>query len=238
MTPKLTHRLMELDPAALRAATQHPWLRLAGQGKLSSENQLAWLKQDRLYALNYVPFIGRLVAKIEIPTTADRTSTIEWKVADTLIEALVGIKRELAMFEDLLRDHFSWGQSSNEEVQPAAPTKEYRKLFFDASEPKVSLLIGLAALWATEKCYLEAWRFAGSQQHSAQDGKGEKNPVRDILIPNWTSSDFEKFVDTIGDLVDEYSAQESVSPEQMTELEHMWRKLLEVEKDFWPSVDE
>ncbi|GAM84937.1 hypothetical protein ANO11243_029400 [Dothideomycetidae sp. 11243] len=232
-----TSHLLCTDESAFSAATQHPWLRLVGQGRLPASAQLAWLKQDRLYALSYVSFIGGLLAKVTIPTGADRTSTLEWRIAATLIDALVGIKRELAMFEDVLRDEFGWGTGSgkagSETVQPEPPTARYQQLFADASSPACPLIVGLTALWATEKCYLEAWRFAKRQQPD-----GSEDVFHRTLIPNWTSPDFEAFVEALRCLVDDSAARPDTTRQDREAMENMWRRILEVERDFWPSVDE
>ncbi|PNS14651.1 hypothetical protein CAC42_1673 [Sphaceloma murrayae] len=239
MALKLTDRLMALDRPGFKAATQHHWLRLIGQGKLPREAQLKWLHQDRMYALSYVAFIGSLVAKVKLPATVDRRNSLEWRISDMLIEALVNIRRELTMFEDILRQHYGWGRDPDEPVPEANPaTTVYQSLFCSATAPNVPLVAGLAALWATERCYLESWRFA-KQQNMASDGLiYSDDVVRQILIPNWTSTEFESFVNDVGQLMNELSERDGSTEADRVQCESFWRQVLWCEERFWPDIEQ
>ena len=106
----LTTHPLNLDTQAFNSATQHPFLRLAGTSSLPSSNLLSWLVQDRLYALSYVSFIGSLISKTSLSSTSDRTQTLQWRVADLLIDALQNIRRELGLFEEVLREDLQCGK--------------------------------------------------------------------------------------------------------------------------------
>ncbi|KAF4556393.1 Hypothetical protein D9617_1g082700 [Elsinoe fawcettii] len=235
MAPKITDRLMSLDPPGFKAATQHPWLRLIGQGKLPPNAQLEWLQQDRIYALSYVAFAANLLGKVSIPTSSDRSSTLEWRIADMLIEALDNIRRELAMFEGILKKHFNWGETV-EMPQASTTTRIYQQLFAAATASNTPLVVGLAALWATERCYLESWRFAKQQNTASAVQYPGDDVVRQVLIPNWTSSEFEAFVNDIGDLLNDLAAQSSTTQEEISKCEEMWKQVLWCEERFWPQV--
>ena len=77
-------------------ATQAPFLRLAGEGKLHKSALSRWLSQDRLYAQAYTRFIGGLISKVELPVILDRKqdekpgSTIEYRILKLLSSALQG----------------------------------------------------------------------------------------------------------------------------------------------------
>lgn len=92
-TSKLSQQLVALDHEALRRAIEHPFLKLAAQGRLPQEQLVAWLAQDRLYALSYVTFISQLLSKVPISTAADRVSTLHWRITDCLINCLDNIRR-------------------------------------------------------------------------------------------------------------------------------------------------
>ncbi|PSK54118.1 hypothetical protein B9Z65_7924 [Elsinoe australis] len=238
MASKMTDRLMALDPPGFKAATQHPWLRLIGQSKLPADAQLQWLQQDRIYALSYVAFIGNLLAKVQLPITTDREQSLEWRISDMLIEALVNIRRELAMFEDILRRHFDWGQNVQEDtVQANTTTRIYQQLFGAATAPNAPLSVGMAALWGTERCYLEAWRFAKQQNATSAGQYASDDVVRQILIPNWTSTEFESFVNDIGNLLNELTERSAAIDEEKVRCDEMWRQVLWCEERFWPEVD-
>lgn len=139
------------------------------------------------------------------------------------------------MFEGILEKHFGWGKSTKEPVEAAPATRVYQHLFAGAAAPSSSLLMGMTTLWATEKCYLEAWRYAKRQQ--ADSGSdGEDNVIQSTLIPNWTSPEFEAFVDQLSGLVDELAEGQSVTEGDRDKCEQIWRHVLWAEKEFWPSV--
>jgi thiaminase len=226
--PKLTARLLAYDPSAFKSATQHPWLKLAGTNALSQPALLAWLTQDRLYALNYPTFIGSLLSKLQLSSAATRTETLEWRICSLLIDSLTNIRRELQMFETVLRDEFEFREGG--EVA-SRETRAYADVFAGAARAAAGLLEGMTVLWATEKCYLEAWKYARDLE------SGEKNAghvLRRILIPNWTSVEFEEFVDRIGGLVDELG--ERANEEEWAVAERAWRQVLWAEEKFWPVV--
>lgn len=232
----LTDHLLSHSPEAFKAATTHPFLSAAGTSSLPKETLLAWLSQDRIYALSYVPFIGSLLSKTRPITSYDRKSTLEWQTTHVLIDALTNIRREIDMFEDLLRKHFDWGNMHGQtEDKPREETKEYMDLFKDVTNQGRVLLNGMTVLWATEKCYLEAWKYANSCG-SGEQGTGDV--VRDVLIPNWTSDGFGAFVNCIGGLVDNIAANMDVweGSEEWKECEQWWEKVLQAELHFWPDV--
>lgn len=226
---RLTAHLISHAPAAFNAATQHPWLKLAGSASLDRDALLAWLTQDRLYAINYVSFIGSLLAKVSIPTIADRTDTLGWRIVDLLIDALTNIRRELAMFEDILREEFGWEKGGEQARQE---TRAYADIFAGAAAPNKSILEGMTVLWATEKCYLEAWRYARSQSSSS----GQEDVLQKTLIPNWTGGEFIDFVSIIGGLVDELAADFNAGSPEWSKCEDVWRQVLYAEERFWPQV--
>lgn len=230
--PVLTSHLLSLDNSAFEAATQHPWLALAGTSRLSKPALLAWLAQDRLYALSYVSFIGSLLSKTSLSSTADRAETLEWRVASTLIDALTNIRREIGMFEHVLRSEFAWSEGGE---RATTETRAYQGLFAGSAAPHQSLLVGMTALWATEKCYLEAWRFAAAQQSDEHVDPAKGDVMQTILIPNWTNAEFEQFVDAIGTLVDELAKDIPHESSERNKCEDVWKQVLWAEKNFWPT---
>ncbi|KAJ5960449.1 uncharacterized protein N7479_007599 [Penicillium vulpinum] len=124
-------------------------------------------------------------------------------------------------------------------------TRAYIDMFMSAGSGGVSVLEGLAVLWATEICYLRSWRFAAKCM--AEDGEkdyrkdADGGALREQFIKNWTSVEFEGFVDRIGDVVDEMAGQIKGAEE----LEIMrgrclewWRQIVWLEENFWPTVAE
>lgn len=73
--------------------------------------------------------------------------------------------------------------------------------------------------------------------------------MREEFIPNWTSKGFEEFVDKLGWFVDEvWKTDMTIGRRKFMEAEKigweryikngLWGELLEIEKVFWPVVEE
>ncbi|MCJ1365737.1 hypothetical protein MMC16_004862 [Acarospora aff. strigata] len=261
----LTTYLLSLHPPSFRLATQSPFLRSAGTGTLPPRTLSAWLSQDLHYAKSYIRFVALLLSKIRLPSPpshSDPTTTdqpgktsikhgLEWRLTSLLINALSNIHREILLFESTahtygldLQTPWDGGVCDGDGDSRASfcvnpITRAYVDLFAGAAGPASSLLEGLVVLWATEKCYLEAWRYAlsrstftstgtgtgsstGHRDDAKSQGEGETSggneysndadggALRGVLIPNWTSKEFGQFVDEIGGLVDEVGREGGV----------------------------
>jgi thiaminase len=226
----LTQHLLSITPSSFKAATQAPFLHAAATGSLPSRLSQQWLCQDRLYALNYLTFISQLLSKLRIPTHSQRTSTLNWRIADTLIECLIAIRKEISLFEDVASQE-DWS-SILDTTRPSKITLAYADLFAGAGQPSASLLNGMTVLWATEKCYLEAWRWARGLM--ADDVEQRKDVMGRLFIPNWSSDEFAGFVEGLGDLVDELG--KDAEEEDVRDAEEVWKQVLWVEERFWPDV--
>jgi hypothetical protein len=119
-------------------------------------------------------------------------------------------------------------------------------MFMSAGSAGVSVLEGLAVLWATEVCYLRSWKFAAGfmseRSNEGQDFSGDADggALRGKFIRNWTSVEFEGFVNDIGDVVDEMAGQLKGAEE--SELMRgrcleWWKQILWLEEMFWPNVE-
>jgi thiaminase len=229
MAPKkLTSHLIAHSPDAFNSATRHPWLRLAGTSQLPDHALLDWLTQDRLYIFAYIPFIGSLLSKASL-TSKD---SLEWRLADCLINALTNVRRELAMFEDILRQHFAWQEGRHTAKRE---TTTYQDVFAGAAAPNQTILVGMTALWATEKCYLKAWKYALMFKHQVPEDRKD-HVLHTTLIPNWTCDDFDHFVVGIGDLLDELAESVPEGSREWVKCEQVWRHVLWAEENFWPKV--
>src|SRR5271170_5060404 len=189
-----TARLLATDPypSAFRLATQPAFLRAAGQGQISTLILSQYLSQDRLYQHAYVRFVGQLLSKLRFETTT--TGPLARRIMDTLIDALIGIQKELRFFEAVAERYgFGLEVATTTVPGPTPITRAYADFFTSVSGPGASLLEGLVALWGTEKCYLEAWRYARGfvSPADADEGSYERDAdggaIRKELLPNWTS---------------------------------------------------
>ncbi|KAL6233697.1 hypothetical protein BDW75DRAFT_214372 [Aspergillus navahoensis] len=257
---KLTTHLSSTTPIALHRATTHPFLRHAGSGTLPKRTLAAWLSQDRLYAQTYVRFIGLLLSKVHLPSTPSSPNdpVITEKILGILIDALNNIHRELRFFEDGARRYgldlntITPPEELDSEVEvrgkfaPTPITQAYIDMFMSAASSGNSLLEGLVVLWATELCYLQAWRHAaGFLEKTTGNGTGEDGgALRERFIPNWASEEFEEFVKSIGDVVDELAGLElgvdlkGGDDGGLHRCETWWRQVVWLEERFWPQVQE
>lgn len=236
--PSLTSHLLSLDPTGLEKATQHSFLIAAATSTLPQDKLRHWLAQDRLYALSYVNFIGTLLAQISIPTTSNRENTIEWRIADCLIDALDNIRREIRLFEEIAESE-GFKEAICNEVECGRVTRCYQDLFAGSvSSGRPPLIVGLVVLWGTEECYFRSWKFVKTHCKSKSEGDGEGGDVMQrILIPNWTSPEFEAFVRRLGGLVNKLCNEWGVEEGGYVwkECENAWRQVVWCEGEFWPE---
>ncbi|KAI0426661.1 heme oxygenase-like protein [Xylaria sp. FL1042] len=236
-----------------RRATQAPFLRLGGQGRLPRETLSEWLSQDRLYAQAYVRFIGGLISRVKLPIEIDAagaSATLQWRILTLLQGCLAGIMRELRFFEETADscglDLVAAGPGAHA-FGPNMTTKGYIELFDSFTtapqeESPRTLFDGLVVLWATEKAYLTAWSYASQ---GSQDQDFEKDldggALRKHFIPNWTSQPFQDFVREIQECLDAYA--ESQLGEDNTDVRFviaaaMIKKVFVLEEGFWPVTEE
>ncbi|KAJ5577588.1 heme oxygenase-like multi-helical [Penicillium hispanicum] len=123
-------------------------------------------------------------------------------------------------------------------------TRAYIDLFVSAGGPGVSVIEGLAVLWATEVCYLRAWRYAAA--FLAEEGRGvegedaDGGALREKFIPNWSSAEFEQFVNQIGDVLDTMAGNiKGVDEAECVRGQCLewWRQVVWLEEQFWPAVE-
>lgn len=252
----LTSFLISASSALFTAATQSPYLVAAGDGTLSKAKLSEWLTQDRLYAQAYIGFIGSLLANVKLSiqhiTFAQHETSVRWRIAHILRASLDNIFRELKIFEDTAEEYglqLQVKDSTKSSKRMVKATADYIKLFerFSScsghayfSGPDQVLLNGLTVLWATEKCYLEAWRFAASHSDAskatASDADG--GALRNCFIPNWTSQEFADFVEQLEQLVDELLDDIGINltSDVRDEFKQLWDEVLDIEKRFWPEI--
>ncbi|KAF3023078.1 hypothetical protein E8E14_013113 [Neopestalotiopsis sp. 37M] len=261
--PSLTTRLLSHPetPAAYKRATQAPFLQLAGQGRLPAAALSQWLAQDRLYAQAYTRFIGGLLSRVRLPVKASRDrpvkETLEWRVVQVLKSSLDGILVELAFFEDTAARYGldlaavpedkaggkvgSSGGGGRGEFGPNPTTAAYVDLFdsfgAEVGHATKSVFEGLVLLWATEKCYHDAWTYA-RDQGQAKDGAEndlDGGALRKEFIPNWTSDDFGAFVGEIEACLNQYAEARGGADVDETAL-RVWKEVLQLEEGFWPKM--
>lgn len=99
--------------------------------------------------------------------------------------------------------------------------------------------------WGTERCYLDAWSWAKTQQPVAgsearEDADG--GALRKEFIPTWSSDEFAGFVARLGTIIDfavgkVLERDQGLKEELLRRVEGKWKSLLAAEAAFWPEVD-
>ncbi len=253
MSSLTNHLFKHKAPVTFQSATRTPFLRLAGQGKVPKALLAQWLAQDKLYALAYIRFAAALLSKgrlEDLPAFNGKSSEVEdnsseqggkrpllWRISTCLIGALQNIQREIGFFEDVSRRY-----GLNLEGAAMAPETRAYIALFDRIATEAPLLEGLVVLWATEKCYFKAWKYASSflAAHDPSRERGERNDedggaLRKELIPNWTNEAFGTFVAELEGLVDELAGI-GTGQVRMEACESVWREVLMLEEKFWPAI--
>ena len=209
------------------AATQHPFLLAAAEGRLSKDDLGRWLSNDRLYIHSYIKAAGKMLGSLDLPQQVPEREAYETQLVDWLIEALTAVRREERFFIDVAD---RYGLSIDLGTQMATVARENSGLH-DSKLPGLVMIEGIFAnlappamvsavdlppnsslpwleaavtFWGTEKCYLDAWTWARNKQiqgaNASRDADG--GALRKEFIPNWSSPEFRAFVDKLGVLID------------------------------------
>ncbi|KAH7340619.1 heme oxygenase-like protein [Rhizoctonia solani] len=229
-----SHLLSKTNSPAYIAATNHPFLKQAGEGTLPTSTLAHWLYQDRIYAAHAYPrFVGLLIARIPFETQdlasfrsdVTRTESTNRRILECLSFSLVNIVQEVKFFETTAGSIDA--QNSSEIEFERQETRNYT-----AEMARVASLgtleEGLVFLWVMEKMYLDAWTFASNQAGQ------ERSKGLDAFITNWTSDGFKKFVDDLEKLVDLLGIEPG--SDSWRRAETIWNRVVELEEEFWPRV--
>jgi len=182
------------------SATRHPFLRAVREGTLSAGAFAAWLAQDYHFVADLLTFQARLLARAPRPAQA------------VLVGGLTALEAELTWFE---------GHAARRTVDLAAPrhptTEAYRALLerLDAAPYPVAL----TALWAIERAYLDAWRFAAPGHADYRE-----------FVEHWTVPAFGEYVAGL-----ERAAEAALAahPKEQGAAEAALAEVALLERDFW-----
>jgi thiaminase len=194
--------LLERHPAAWRRATQHPFLDAVREGTLPAGVFEAWLTQDYLFAADLLIFQSRLLAR------APRLSQA------VLAGGLVALEAELGWFESKADERGLELKTSRH------PTSAAYRDFLLTNLERETYTVGITALWALERAYLEAWR-------SAAPG----HPDYREFVEHWTTPEFAEYVAGLEDAAS--SALKYCDQGERERAEAAFLRIARLEKDFW-----
>ncbi|MDP8950998.1 MAG: TenA family transcriptional regulator [Actinomycetota bacterium] len=193
--------LLERHPAAWHAATRHSFLDAVREGTLLTGAFEAWLAQDYLFAADLLVFQSRLLARCPRPDQA------------VLAGGLVALEAELGWFEEKAEE-----RGLKLEASRHPTTSEYRNFLIELENEPYT--VGITALWALERAYLEAWE-------SAIPG----HPDYREFVEHWTTPEFADYVASLQRATG--SALEFGSGGERERAEAAFLEVTRLEKDFW-----
>jgi hypothetical protein len=167
-----------------------------------------------------------LLSKVKLPHNFvhDHKESLEWSILDMLFGALGYIHRELRFFAETAARfglHLEYPMSQGERFEATKATKDYIDLLEAMADPGFTLLDGMVLLWATERCYLDAWKYSRShcrKTYYFDDADG--GALNEAFIAKFT---------------DELARREGASASDPRHIQ-MWHRVLEVESAFWPKI--
>ncbi len=177
---------------AWEAATRHRFLAGVRDGSLQTAAFRAWLQQDYLFVQDLLAFQARLLAAA--PRAAQAV----------LAGGLVALESELSWFEDQSARR-GLDLSAARHPTTAAYRDEMNRLLAEPFE------VGVTALWALERAYLEAWQEAAPGAAAYRE-----------FVDHWT-------VPAFGAYVAGLEAQATGSPAA----EAAWLRIVRLEREFW-----
>jgi thiaminase/transcriptional activator TenA len=184
------------------AATRHPFLQAVGTGTADAFG--LWMAQDAVFVADLIAFQARLVARA--PRSAQRV----------LADGVVGLLAELDWFDEAAA---ALGVQLGGPPLPA--TLQYRELLDRLDRSTYAEAI--VALWALERVYLEAWRYAGACTSDPRFG---------LAVSHWTDPEFARYVQRLED-----AADEALDRDRGGLAREAMRRVLDAEVAFWDMAD-
>lgn len=216
-------------PTYLSATKSHSFLASAANSTLSNDRLSFWLYQDYIYAAHAYPrFIASLISHIPFDQPhpcADQSQTI----LRILVGCLENIMLEIEFFKNTAK---KWAL----DLEIWRERKETRDYTAEMARVAATGHIeeGLLFLWAMEKVYLDAWtNILAARSQGSEHPK--ESPVLSFAT-NWSTAEFERFVDNLAVLVDDM--YKGLGNDEWKYAEGIWRRVVELEEKFWPREGE
>jgi formylaminopyrimidine deformylase / aminopyrimidine aminohydrolase len=175
------HRLAHADPQRWQAATRQPFLDGVRDGTLPVEAFDRWLEQDRLFVEALARAWGRI---LHVAPTED---------LGLLADGISAFAAEVAWFDQLGAE-----RGLTVPAEPLPVTDQYNRHLLEVASQ--SYPVALAAMFAVEVAYLEAWR-------SARPGHEPFRP----FVEHWTDDAFAAFVGRLEQAADRALADASAA---------------------------
>lgn len=250
----LTTHLLSINHDQLLRATRHPFLAQAAKGTLPKTVISQWLSNDLLYLLGYTDIVSEVLAAVSRNRKHEpllgAEPDIETRLISWLESALQNAKREATFFKEVAEIYqIDLHNGPLPQELKSEGLLRFEALFANvaAQRPNAFLpwLEPVVLLWATEKVYYEAWRWARRQDAQSSprtyNNDADGGAMRREFIPNWSNREFLMFVEQLERILNE-SVSEAVGRDdakwmEVKERSHLvWKAVLDAEEAFWPNA--
>ncbi|KAG6900288.1 hypothetical protein C0993_000261 [Termitomyces sp. T159_Od127] len=186
---------------------------------------------DRIYASQAYPrFAGALISHIPFqPAVLNASGTPDHsqRILKILVYSLQNVVREVEFFDDTAK---KWGLNLAQWKERKGTRDYTAEMARISGTGKVEE--GLLFLWAMEKVYLDVW---STVDEALTLANCPPSALRS-LAKNWSTAEFKAFVDDLASLVDDI--YRNLDSNAWIVAEDVWRRVLELEEDFWPGSKE
>ncbi len=197
----MTRDLLDNNPVAWKEATRHPFLDGVREESLPNGAFESWLEQDYLFVADLMVLQARLLSR-----SPRRDQAV-------LPGVLTAVEAELGWFEEKAEE-----RDFRLEAQRHPTTTAYRD-FMNILEDE-PYPVGITALWALERAYLEAWR-------SASPGGADYRE----FVEHWTTPEFAEYVAGLEKAADSFL--KPLNEKERRRAEAVFLEVCRLEHDFW-----
>jgi len=191
--------LPQRHAAAWAGATRHAFLAAVRDGTVPEAVFDAWLVQDYRFVCDLLRFQARLLSRAPRPAQA------------VLVDGAAALVDELTWFE---RQAAARGSDLHVGSLPA--TAAYAALLERLNEEDFA--VALAALWALERVYLDAWSYAAPGA-----------PAYQQFVAHWTVPQFAAYVEAL-----ESAANDALGDATgEADFDAVFRQVVDAESRFW-----
>lgn len=192
--------------AVWQAILNHRFLKETADGSIAEGTFKTWMQQDYVFVREAIPFIAVLLGRAPLDLRAP------------LAEVLPALTNELNLFRKNAEAH----GVKLDDVQPSPTCHAYTQ-FLMATAHGGSFEEGFTVLYAAEKAYLDSW------MQVKKNLKGT-SPWQEF-IDNWTSEAFQRYVEWLGNTLDELAAGQP--PRHLQRMRGLFLTTARYEYLFW-----
>lgn len=199
-------RLLDSSQQVWNGILNHRFLKETADGTIPDKTFKTWMRQDYIFVREAIPFVAVLLAKAPV------------HLRSNLIQVLSALDKELELFRKNAEAH---GVDLNN-ITPAPTNHAYTQFLLSVAY-NGSFEEGFTLLYGGEKAYLDSWMVVKNSLKKASPWQQ--------FIDNWTSDDFQNYVDWLSTTLDELTRGK---PEpELKQMETLFLTIARYEYLFW-----